>query len=68
MFCCCLFKEKISFFETPSPQFIRGGKDELVVCKATSIPGPEISWYRKGIYIELKNGKTSHYQTTRTIK
>lgn len=57
-----IFKEKISFFETPLEQFIRGNRDELVVCKATSIPGPEISWFRKGIYIELKN---SHkYQIT----
>lgn len=47
--------EKISFYETPLQQFIKGGTDQVVSCRASSIPGPEISWFRKGIYIELKN-------------
>ena len=49
--------EKISFENTQMEQFIRGGEDSVVICKATSIPGPEISWFRKGIHIELKNGE-----------
>ncbi|CAF0761162.1 unnamed protein product [Brachionus calyciflorus] len=48
-------EKKISFYDTPFEQFIRSGQDQLVTCHASSIPGPEIAWFKKGISTTLKN-------------
>ena len=50
-----LTKEKISFVETETEQFIKGGTRGLVICRARAEPGPGISWYREGINVNLKN-------------
>jgi hypothetical protein len=49
--------EKISFYESPVDQFIKGGLDQTVICRASANPGPEIAWFRKGVNVEIKNGK-----------
>ncbi|RNA28752.1 fasciclin-2 isoform X3 [Brachionus plicatilis] len=55
-------EKRISFDNTKLQQFINAGGDELVECRASSIPGPEIAWFRNGINTNLKN---SHkYQIT----
>ncbi len=50
-----VLEKKISFENTLPEQFIRQGEDSLIQCRASSIPGPEITWFRKGINIEIKN-------------
>jgi hypothetical protein len=49
--------EKISFVNTQPEQFIRKDEDSVVICHASAIPGPEITWFRKGNAIEIKNGE-----------
>jgi len=59
-----ILQKKISFYETAPEQFIKGGNalEQVVICRATANPGPEISWFRKGINVELKND--NKYQMT----
>lgn len=50
-----VLEKKISFDNTLPEQFLREGEDSVIQCRASSIPGPEITWFRKGINIEIKN-------------
>ncbi len=52
-----MMTEKISFVETETEQYIRGGQNGLIVCRARAEPGPAISWYREGVNINIKNSK-----------
>ena len=48
-------EKRITFEKTNLEQFIKAGHDQLVECHASSIPGPEIAWFRHGINANLKN-------------
>lgn len=50
-----ILQKKITFVETETEQYIKGGESGLVVCRARAEPGPGISWYREGINVNLKN-------------
>lgn len=50
-----VLQKKITFVDTQVNQWIKSGLDQVVTCKASANPGPEIAWFRKGINIEIKN-------------
>ena len=52
-----VLQKKITFFETEPEQFVKGGNNGLVVCRAKAEPGPGISWYREGVNVNLKNSE-----------
>jgi len=50
-----VLQKRISFDGTVPNQLIKSGLDQNVICRASANPGPEISWFRKGINVVIKN-------------
>ena len=52
-----VLQKRISFEETEPEQLVKAGMDQTVRCRASANPGPEISWFRKGVNVVIKNGE-----------